>query len=140
MKSENPRLEGSEAILVVDDEAFMLDLARSMLKRYGYKVLAVSSAQEALDVLQTWPDLKIDLALVDIVMPGMDGAELALHLIEMRPNIPVLFMSGYAENPELRPERFRKVIFLAKPFTSMALAAKVRETLDAPRSDSVAST
>lgn len=118
----------------------MLDLARSMLKRYGYKVLAVSSAQEALDLIQTWPDLKIDLALLDMVMPGMDGAELALHLTEIRPNISILFMSGYAENPELRPERFRKVMFLAKPFTSMALAAKVREALDAPRSDSAAST
>ena len=136
MKSEKP----TETILIVDDEPFILDLACSMLKRNGYHVLCASSAQQALDLIQTWPDLKIDLALLDIVMPGMDGPELALHLTEMRPNVPVLFMSGYAENPELRPERFRKVMFLAKPFTSMALAAKVREALDSPRSDTTAST
>ena len=127
-------------ILVVDDETFMLDLACSMLKRYGYKILAVSSAKEALNLIHTFPEEKIDLALLDIVMPGMDGAELALHLTEMRPNLSIMFMSGYAENPELRPERFREVMFLSKPFTSMALAAKVREALDAPRSDSTAST
>src|SRR2546429_8830994 len=112
MKTEDRALEGSETILVVDDETFMLDLACSMLKRYGYKILAVSSAKEALNIIHTFPDEKIDLALLDIVMPEMDGAELALHLTEMRPDISILFMSGYAENPELRPERFRKVMFL----------------------------
>jgi len=89
-------------------------------------------------LIQTYPDQKIDLALLDIVMPIMDGAELALHLTEMRPNLSIIFISGYSENPELRPERFRQVTFLAKPFTSMALAAKVREALDTPRSDATA--
>src|SRR3954462_15427816 len=125
MKSENP----TETILVVDDETFILDLACSMLKRNGYHVLCASSAQQALDLIQTDPDQKIDLALLDIVMPGIGGAELALHLTEMRPNLSIMFMSAYAENPELRPERFRKVLFLAKPFTSLVLAAKVREAL-----------
>ena len=96
------------------------------LKRNGYNVLSASSAQEALNFIHTFPDQKIDLALLDIVMPGMGGAELALHLTEMRPNLSIIFMSGYAENPELRPERFRKVMFLAKPFTSLVLSAKVR--------------
>ena|SRR5437868_385654 len=105
-----------------------------MLKRNGYNVLCASGAQQALGLIQTYPDQKIDLALLDIVLPGMDGAELALHLTEMRPNISILFMSGYAENLEVRPERFRKVMFLAKPFTSLVLAAKVGEALDAPRS------
>jgi two-component system, cell cycle sensor histidine kinase and response regulator CckA len=136
MTSEKP----TETILIVDDEPFILDLACSMLKRNGYNVLCASSAQQALDLIQTDPDQKIDLALLDIVMPGMDGAELALHLTEMRPNLSIMFMSGYAENPEVRPERFRQVMFLAKPFSSLVLAAKVREAIDAPRSDSTAST
>ena len=138
MKTANPR-QGSETILVVDNQPFLLNLSCSMLSRYGYTVLSASSAGEALHFIQTFPDTKIHLALLDIVMPGMDGVELALHLTEKRPHISIIFMSGYCENPELRPERFRNVNFLAKPFTSMALAAKVREVLDMRRSDSAAS-
>src|SRR5947209_20452533 len=98
MGADRNRLEGSETVLLVDDETFMRDLACSMLTRYGYTVLCASSAKEALHIIQTQPDLTIDLAVLDIVMPGMDGPELALHLTEIRPNIQIIFMSAYSEN------------------------------------------
>ena len=69
----------------------------------------------------------------------MDGAELALLLTEMRPSISIIFMSGYSEGPELRPEKFRNVNFSAKPFTSMALSSEVRQALDMRRSELAAS-
>src|SRR5437763_14745282 len=109
MKTEDPRLEGSETIFVIDDDPSLLALTCSMLEHHGYKVLSANGAPEALHFSLTFPDQKVDLALLDIVMPGMEGVELALHLTEMRPNLPIIFMSGYSENPELRPERFRKV-------------------------------
>src|ERR1700730_7698236 len=127
--------EGRETILVVDDETFMLSLAYQMLTQYGYSTLTASSANEALHLFESWPDVQVDVALVDIVMPGMNGADLALKLHEMRPALPIIFMSAYSENPELRPPDWRSVIFIAKPFTSMALARKVREVLDGRHSD-----
>jgi two-component system cell cycle sensor histidine kinase/response regulator CckA len=127
--------EGRETILAVDDETFMLSLAYQMLTQYGYSVLTASSAKEALHLFESWPDVQVDVALVDIVMPGMNGADLALKLHEMRPTLPIIFMSAYSENPELRPPDWRSVIFIAKPFTSMALARKVREVLDGHHAD-----
>lgn len=85
--------EGGETILVVDDETFMLSLAHEMLTLYGYRVLPASSAREALHLLESWTNIQVDLALVDIVMPGMNGADLALKLHEMRPTLPIIFMS-----------------------------------------------
>jgi len=139
METNKRGLEGTETILVVDDDTFMLSLAVSLLACYGYNVLIASTGEEVLHMLKTWPDLKIDLAVTDIVMPGMNGADLAQHLNEIRPTMPIIFMSAYSENPALRPVPFRNHIFLAKPFTSMTLAAKVREALDTPRSDAAVS-
>src|SRR5947207_15188892 len=104
---------GCETMLVVDDETFMLSLADVMLTRYGYRALAARSAKEELHLFESWPDLQVDLALVDIVMPEMNGADLALKLHEMRPTLPIIFMSAYSENPELRPPDWRHVIFIA---------------------------
>jgi len=109
-------LKRTDTILVCDDEPFMLTLASSMLTSHGYKVLSASNANEVLHMFKTCPDLKIDLALIDMVLPGLNGTDLALHLSEIHPTMPIIFMSAYSENAELRPERFRKVIFLAKPF------------------------
>jgi len=90
-------------------------------------------------MLKTWARLKIDLALIDIVMPKITGAELALHQAISARRCRSFFMSAYSENAELCLERFREVIFLATPFTSMVLAEKVRQILDMPRSASAAS-
>jgi CheY-like chemotaxis protein len=80
-------IEGSETVLVVDDETFMLSLADSMLIRHGYSVLTATSAPEVLHMFEIWPDLKIDVAILDVVMPGMDGFELAERIRKIRPGV-----------------------------------------------------
>src|SRR2546423_224129 len=121
---------GTETILVVDDEIIILSLARSMLTRYGYSVLEASNGAEALHLFEVWPDLEVDLALIDIVMPNMNGIELSDRLRALRPNLPVLYTSAYSESEILRPVFTRGLPYLAKPFSSVRLIAKIREMLD----------
>ena len=125
-------LEGTETILIVDDETFMLSLAELMLTRLGYTVLTANSGKEVLHMLEVWADLKIDVAVFDVVMPMMDGFELAERVRKVRPRLPILYMSAYPEKAELRPEQTRDVPFVPKPFTSINLAGKIREVLDSP--------
>jgi CheY-like chemotaxis protein len=127
-------LEGSETVLVVDDETFMLSLADAMLVRNGYTVLTATGAKEVLHMLEIWPDLKIDVAVLDVVMPGMDGFELAERIRQIRPLLPILYMSAYPAKAELRPEKTRNIPFVPKPFTSLTLVGKIREMLDKPLS------
>ena len=127
-------LEGTETVLVVDDEAVMLSLAEMMLEHYGYTVLTATSGQEVLHMLEVWPDLKIDVAVIDVVMPVMGGFELVVLMRKIRPRLPILYMSAYPEKAELRPEQTRNVPFVPKPFTSLTLVGKIRETLDTLRS------
>ncbi len=127
-------LEGSETILVVDDEKFMRRLAVSMLERYGYNVLIATSGKEVLQMFEVWPDFKVDLAVIDIVMPEMDGFELAERIRNIRPRLPILYMSGHPDKAEL-PQALT-IPFVPKPFTSLKLAGKIREVLDTPRAAS----
>jgi two-component system, cell cycle sensor histidine kinase and response regulator CckA len=129
------RLNGTETVLVVDDENIGLSMAHAMLTRYGYGALTASSGEEALRLFQQWPDLRIDIAVIDIVMPVMDGFELTKRLRKVRPQLPIIYMSAYSENSDLRPEESRNVPYLPKPFTSLKLTAKIREVLDSSRSD-----
>jgi CheY-like chemotaxis protein len=124
---------GSETVLVVDDEISVISLAHAMLRRYGYTVIAANSAREALHLVEVWPGLEIDLAIVDIVMSGMDGFELAERLRKRIPGLPILYMSAYSEKEDMRPDTTADVPFLAKPFTAAQLAKKVRSILDAQR-------
>ena len=127
-------LEGTETVLVVDDETFMLSLAKLMLERNGYTVLTATSGGEVLHMLEIWPDLKIHVAVIDVVMPVMDGFELVERMRKIRPGLPILYMSAYPERAELRPEQTRNVPFVPKPFTSLTLVGKIRETLNTLRS------
>jgi two-component system, cell cycle sensor histidine kinase and response regulator CckA len=120
----------AESILVVDDDAEMLGLTHLMLTRAGYNVFVAGSGKEALNLFQTWPDLEIDLFLVDLIMPGMNGNELADHVRRVRPGIPVLYFSAYPNQEILRPMIARGIPYLAKPFTPVQLSAKIREVLD----------
>src|SRR5438034_5546878 len=95
-------LAGTETVLVVDDETFMLSLAELMLVCHGYTVLKATSGQEVLHMLELWPDLKIDVAVIDVVMPMMDGFELAERMRKIRPRLPIVYMSAYPEKAELR--------------------------------------
>jgi signal transduction histidine kinase/ActR/RegA family two-component response regulator len=124
------RLGGTETILLVEDNEQVGDLAERVLVSADYKVLRADSAERAVALLEVGPH-RIDILLTDVVMPGMNGRELADALAERFPTLHVLFMSGYSENAVLHrgvPEA--GVVLLEKPFAPHALLARVREVLD----------
>ncbi len=120
---------GSETILLVEDEAPLLELNERLLRKLGYKTLAVDTPGKALELVQQYPD-PIHLVLTDVVMPEMDGLALWRRLTELRPGLKCLFMSGYTANVIAhRGVLDQNVHFLQKPFSRKSLAAKIRETL-----------
>ena len=123
---------GTETILVVEDETTVRELARELLELNGYTVLEASHGQGALRICRSH-DGPIHLMLTDVVMPHMNGHELAETLAPLRPGMKVLYMSGYGEDSGVvRPILQSKTSFLHKPFTPDALAEKVRALLNAP--------
>ena len=123
---------GSETVLLVEDEAALRSLAQEILRDQGYKVMAAGSGPEALAIAGSHP-AAIDLLVTDVVMPGMDGRELADRLLPIHPETRCLFMSGYTDDAIVRRGvREEGMPFLQKPFTIDALALKVREVLDEP--------
>ncbi len=130
-----PPLPGTETILIIDDETAVLSLTSRMLTRYGYETITATNAKETLHLFEVWPDLPVDLLMVDIVMPDVNGIELAEKIWELRPDLPVLFFSAYSNEEILRPVIARGVPYIAKPFTSIQLTKKIRDMLDAPKAD-----
>jgi len=123
-------LTGSETILVVEDNEMVRDLAQSILQHYGYDVLEAQDGEEAIKVSKGH-DGPIHLMLTDVVMPGMDGNEMAEHITALRPNLKIIYMSGYTENAIVHHGVLDlKTAFIQKPFTPQSLARKVREVLD----------
>jgi two-component system cell cycle sensor histidine kinase/response regulator CckA len=121
---------GTETVLLVEDEPAVQALAAAILKRRGYTVLVAGSGSAALDVVVRDPR-PIHLMLTDLVMPGMNGRELASRVRAVRPSIKVVFMSGYAADAAPDLAEVGASGFLPKPFSEKALATKVREVLDA---------
>jgi PAS domain S-box-containing protein len=118
---------GSETILVVEDQDEVRQITRAALERYGYTVLTAANGREALEIAAA---RTFELLLTDLVMPDMGGQEVARRLGELFPDLPVLFMSGYAESSmTLDRDLGEEVCFLQKPFTPWQLLAKVREAL-----------
>src|SRR5258706_2707544 len=97
-----PGIEGTETILLVDDEVSVRTVVPIMLARCGYQVIVASSGEEALQFFEQ-PGFWVDLMLVDVAMPGMNGVELAGHVNALRPALPVLYCSAYSSDPSLRP-------------------------------------
>jgi CheY-like chemotaxis protein len=120
-----------ETILVVEDAESIRSLVCAMLSQSGYHCLEAGDGAEALDVLQAGSD-PVNLVLTDMIMPRMTGAELAQELARIHPEIRIMFMSGYADDPIVRSLDTSAAIFLAKPFTATILTEKVREVLDQP--------
>jgi two-component system cell cycle sensor histidine kinase/response regulator CckA len=118
-------LKGKETILLIDNEELLLTMGRTVLTGFGYTVHTANGGQKALDLLQG-ADFKVDLAVVDMVMPGMSGRELMEHLRQVSPELPVICISGYLRPPDHDDQ----IGFLQKPFTSQELVSKVRATLD----------
>jgi two-component system cell cycle sensor histidine kinase/response regulator CckA len=121
---------GSETILLVEDDTAVRDLVRNELTKTGYQVLEARNGVEAC-LTATQQSMHVDLLLTDVVMPGMNGRELAQHLSVTKPNLRVLFMSGYLDdisvNQGMDPHR---TTFLQKPFTPDLLLRTVRALLD----------
>jgi two-component system cell cycle sensor histidine kinase/response regulator CckA len=125
-------LRGTETILVVEDQEEVRKLALEVLGGYGYQLLEAANGAEALDLAERYSGT-IDLLLTDVVMPVMNGRELAERLCPQRPEMKVLYMSGYTEDVMARGGVLDpSLAYLPKPFPPERLAAKVRRTLDAP--------
>jgi PAS domain S-box-containing protein len=124
------RPKGTEIICFVEDEEMIREIGAATLRRQGYTVLEAANGGEALRLIHAYPE-KIDLVVTDMVMPQMGGKELADQLRKVRPNVKVLFISGYTNAEIVHQETLKPGFgFLQKPFTAAALAQKVREALD----------
>jgi two-component system, cell cycle sensor histidine kinase and response regulator CckA len=126
----NENLHGTETILVVDDESLVLTMAETILTEFGYKVLTANSGQKALAVLSR-DDVKVNLVVTDMVMPGMSGRELIERVRQLAPAMKILSMSGYVMPADKRIG----TAYLQKPFTSTEILAKVRYLINATSVD-----
>ena len=125
--------KGSETILLVEDEASILNLCKAVLEQFGYKVLAARTPELAVAMAERYEG-PIHLLITDVVMPEMNGRELMDRIEKLRPHIKVLFMSGYTGNVIVQRGILEgDVHFLQKPFSNSSLAGKAREVLDQPK-------
>jgi two-component system, cell cycle sensor histidine kinase and response regulator CckA len=115
----------NETILVVDDEAMLLNMIQKLLQMNGYNVITASCGVEALSILEG-VNASVDLVLTDILMPKMTGDELVTRIQSMHPDIGALYMSGYCEKNKKIPYD----LFIAKPFCMDDLLLKMRSVLD----------
>ncbi len=123
-------LSGTETILVVEDEEFVLVLVRRVLMELGYTVLGARNGAEALEIIRK-KEGDIRLILTDVVMPRMSGPELALRAAESLPGVTILYMSGHPVGDREEDTKLPTgTTFIRKPFSPMALARVVREALD----------
>jgi len=126
-------LRGSETIFLVEDQSELRSLTHKFLQGLGYKVVAASLPGEAIQIAQQFTG-KIDLLLTDVVMPGMNGQELARRLRLLYTNMRVLCVSGFADQTLQRGVLDTNDAFLAKPFLLRELATKIRELFREPKS------
>ncbi|HWZ95510.1 MAG TPA: two-component regulator propeller domain-containing protein [Opitutaceae bacterium] len=130
VKAEPPR--GCETIFLVEDEESVRNFVRDALEANGYKVLTARNGREALEILGR-TDTKVDLVLTDVVMPDLGGLELGDRLRQVSPDLPVVFMSGYAENMILRAGSTKTdERFLSKPVSTSQLISTIRDVLRQP--------
>ena len=121
---------GSETLLLVEDEDAVRSLAKRVLVNQGYTVLEAANGHEALELVAN-TDAAFDLVLTDVIMPHLGGPELVSELRQRRPDLRVLYMSGYTHADKLMPALPDPTFaFLQKPFSPENLARKIRESLD----------
>jgi two-component system cell cycle sensor histidine kinase/response regulator CckA len=121
---------GSETILLVDDEQTIVDVGKEILSKLGYKVLSAGGGQEALDVFKGNKD-KIDMVILDMIMPVMSGSEVYKRIQQISPDMKVLLSSGYSIDGEATEILKRGCNgFIQKPFSIKELSIKIREILE----------
>jgi two-component system, cell cycle sensor histidine kinase and response regulator CckA len=128
-KDKPGELWGSGTVLIVEDETMVRTVAERALVRHGYTVLAAENGEEALEILER--EGRIDLMISDVVMPTMDGPTTVRAARKIHPDLPILFISGYAEEQLRKSIDIPNVSFLAKPFSVQQLAETVREVVAA---------
>ena len=121
-------LWGSGTVLLVEDEPMVRTVAERALTRHGYSVITAANGIEALEILERGEE--IVLLISDVVMPEMDGPTMVHEARKSRPDLPILFMSGYAEEQLRKSIDIEKVAFLPKPFSVQELAEAARRALD----------
>jgi CheY-like chemotaxis protein len=131
-QQNNPSIQtppGTETVLVVEDDHSILTITRAILERLGYTPLTADKPQEALRLAREYSG-EIHLLITDVVMPEMNGRELAKHLAVLRPAMKCLYMSGYTADVIAHHGVIDEgVSFIQKPFTVHELAGKIREVL-----------
>ena len=130
-KPQESELWGTGTVLLVEDEPMVRTVAERALTRHGYTVITASNGQEALDVIDRGEP--IALLISDVVMPEMDGPTMVREARKTRPELPILFMSGYAEEQLRKSIDIANVAFLPKPFSVQELAEAVRRVLAAAK-------
>jgi DNA-binding NtrC family response regulator len=121
---------GHETILLVEDEPDILTMTMDMLERQGYRVMAANSPVEAIRLASEYKG-ELNLLMTDVIMPGMNGRDLAKSLLALHPQLKRLFMSGYTSDVIAHHGVLNEELhFIQKPFSMQNLATKVREVLD----------
>ncbi|MBI3649875.1 MAG: PAS domain S-box protein [Acidobacteria bacterium] len=129
IESEIPR--GNETILISEDDALIRKLTTQVLSDCGYTVIVADCGLQAMEIAQARRDTRIHLLITDVVMPGISGREVANLLAPLRPEMKVLYISGYTEDAISRHGALEPgIVLLNKPFTPSALLKKVRDVLD----------
>jgi CheY-like chemotaxis protein len=125
--------EANETILIVEDDVDVRTFLAETLRGLGYTVVTATGAQAALGVL-IQDNRRVDLMLTDVVMPGLNGRDLARRAQALRPDLPILYMTGYSRNAVMHQGRLDEgVDFIQKPVSQNQLAARIRTALDRPR-------
>lgn len=122
--------DGTPHVLLVDDDPHLLEVLSYGLKRRGFHVISASTAKEALSLAR--PDVRIDLIIMDLVLPDSWGSQVVLELTQFRPDTRVLFISGYSQDDAVlgASSMNEAVDFLAKPFTVDELVARIQKALE----------
>lgn len=135
VETKKPKLRedipgGTETVLIVEDEEIVRNLAAKVLERIGYRVFSAAGGQEALDLSENYPGT-IDLVVTDVVMPGMNGRQVVERLRLARPDIRVLYTSGYTEDVVVHHGVLDAGLhFIGKPYSPKSLATKIRAVLE----------
>ncbi len=121
---------GAEGILLVDDEVMITEVAMAMLRHLGYQVTTAGSGEEAIKIIKNETE-HIDLIILDMIMPGLDGGKTFDKLRDLHPSIPVILSSGYSLDGQATDIMQRGCkVFIQKPFDLSELSRKIRQVID----------